>query len=143
MRVLIVDGHSVIFAWEEVRKLHAQRTALAREELVKRLTAYADYSGIHLVVVFDGKGERANEATEPGGIQIFYSGANQTADDIIERLTASYSGRHDITVATDDQLEQETVVAFGAQAISSERLRDLLAEATRDFANDLKKHRSR
>jgi len=141
MRVLIVDGHSVIFAWEDVRKLHARRTALARDEVVKRLTAYADYSGVHVVAVFDGKGAKANEATEPGGIQVFYSGVDQTADDIIERLTARYAGQHEITVATDDLLERQTVSSFGALPVSSERLLEMLAEADRDFVRDLKKHR--
>lgn len=102
MRVLIVDGHSVIFAWPEIRALHARRTALARNALVKALTEYQDNSDVHVVAVFDGKGPRASETTEPGGIQIFYSGANQTADNIIERLVAKYSQRHDITVATSD-----------------------------------------
>src|SRR5437763_6937307 len=85
MRVLIVDGHSVIFAWPEMRKLHDRRMILAREAVVKLLTEYQDVSGVHVVAVFDGKGSRASEETEPGGIQIFYSGADQTADDIIER----------------------------------------------------------
>jgi predicted RNA-binding protein with PIN domain len=52
MRYLIVDGHSVIFAWPELRKLHARRTALARDELVKILTAYQDASGVRVVAVF-------------------------------------------------------------------------------------------
>src|SRR5580698_928802 len=86
MRVLIVDGHSVIFAWPEIRAMHARRTALARDAVIKALTEYQDSSGVHVVAVFDGKGARANEATEPGGIQVFYSGKDQTADDIIERL---------------------------------------------------------
>jgi uncharacterized protein len=34
-RYLIVDGHSVIFAWPELRKLHARRSSLAREALIK------------------------------------------------------------------------------------------------------------
>jgi uncharacterized protein len=90
-RLLIVDGHSIIFAWPELRKLHEKRTMLARDELVKQLTEYHDYSGVHVVAVFDGRGARTNEQTEPAGIQIFYSGSGQTADDIVERLVAKYS----------------------------------------------------
>jgi predicted RNA-binding protein with PIN domain len=80
MRILIVDGHSIIFAWPELRKLHGRRTALARDELVKQLTAYQDASGVRVVAVFDGKGVKSNEATVPGGIQVFYSASGQTAD---------------------------------------------------------------
>jgi predicted RNA-binding protein with PIN domain len=143
MRVLIVDGHSVIFAWPEVRKLHARRTALAREAVTKALTEYQDATGVHVVAVFDGKGERANEATDPGGIQIFYSGANQTADDIIERLVAKYATRHDITVVTSDHLEQMTVNTFGANWISAESLPALLDEGRETLSRELKKIKKR
>ena len=44
-RYLIVDGHSVIFAWPELRKLHARRSSLAREALIKRLRDYQDWTG--------------------------------------------------------------------------------------------------
>lgn len=141
MRVLIVDGHSVIFAWPEMRKLHTRRTALARDAVVKRLTDYQDFSGVHVIAVFDGKGATASETTEPGGIQVFYSGTDQTADDIIERLAASYAHRHEITVATDDHLEQQTVSAFGALAISAEMLSEVLEDSAKDFGRELKKFR--
>jgi predicted RNA-binding protein with PIN domain len=139
MRVLIVEGHSVIFAWPEMRALHAQRTSRARDALIKALTEYQDSSDVHVVAVFDGKGPRANEASDPGGIQVFYSGVDQTADDIIERLVAKYSTRHDITVATSDRLEQMTVNTFGASYISAETLPSLIDEARQSLARELKK----
>ena len=143
MRVLIVDGHSVIFAWPEIRKLHARRTALARVAVFKALTEYQDASGVHVVAVFDGKGARANEVTDPGGIQIFYSGADQTADDIIERLVAKYAARHEITVVTSDHLEQTTVNTFGANYISAENLPALLDEGRQNLDRELKKLKKR
>ena len=138
MRYLIVDGHSVIFAWPELRKLHARRTALAREELVNVLTNYQDASGVHVVAVFDGKGGKANEVTAPGGIQIFYSAAGQTADSIIERLVARYASQHEIMVATSDLMEQQTVTSFGALVVSAEGLRGWIEEAQDDLRRQLK-----
>ncbi|SRR5581483_2954781 len=139
MRILIVDGHSVIFAWPEMRKLHARRNVLARDAVVKLLTEYHDASGTHVVAVFDGKGTKWSEVTEPGGIQVFYSGADQTADEIIERLVAKYGQQNEITVATDDHLEQQTVNSFGASFISSEGLKLLLDNMRTSFARELKK----
>lgn len=138
MRYLLVDGHSAIFAWPELRTLHGRRTGAARDALIKILTEYQDASGVRVVVVFDGKGEAANQDTAPGGIQVFYSAAGQTADGIIERLAAKYAKVHDLTVATDDQLEQQTVSAFGAIAISVENLRAHLNDAQADLARQLK-----
>ena len=53
---LIVDGHSVIFAWPELRDLHARRSSLARDALVRKLRDYQDWTGVRVVVVFDGRG---------------------------------------------------------------------------------------
>ena len=143
MRYLIVDGHSVIFAWPELRRLHRRRTALARGELVRILTEYQDASGVRVVAVFDGKGAETNDDSAPGGIQIFYSSSSQTADEIIERLVARYAAKHEITVATSDLLEQQTVSTFGAVPISAELLREFVDEAGRDLARRLKQHRRR
>ena len=41
-RVLIVDGHSMIFQWPELQKLHARNTAAAREQLTRLLTRHQD-----------------------------------------------------------------------------------------------------
>ncbi len=141
MRYLIVDGHSVIFAWPELRKLHGRRMALARDALVKTLTEYQDASGVRVVAVFDGQGEKASEESAPGGIQVFYSASGQTADSIVERLVARYAPEHEITVATSDHLEQQTVSAFGAVPIAVEVLREFIDEARGDLTRRLKRHR--
>ena len=126
---LLVDGHSIIFAWPELRRLHERRTSLAREALTRQLRDYQDWSGVHVVVVFDGRGTAVSHEAEPGEIQIFYSRVGQTADSIIERLTSKYAERFDLVVATGDYLEQETAGASGAETVSPEGLRDLLLEA--------------
>jgi predicted RNA-binding protein with PIN domain len=126
---LIVDGHSVIFAWPELRELHARRTSLAREALVRQLRDYQDWTGVRTIVVFDGKGTAPNESSEPGEIQVFYSRAGQSADAIVERLASKYGEQFKLLVATNDYLEQETATACGAECISAEGLRGLLDSA--------------
>src|SRR5213592_736497 len=61
-RYLIVDGHSIIFAWPELRRLHARRSSLAREALLKQLRNYQDWTGVRVVIVFDGKGKKSMQA---------------------------------------------------------------------------------
>ena len=141
MRFLIVDGHSVIFAWPELRAMHARSRVTARETLARQLTAYQDASGVRVVAVFDGKSERANQDSEPGGIQIFYSSAGQTADDIVERLVAKYAKKHDLLVATDDSLERQTAISFGADVVSTDNLRHLLADAEGDLTRRIEQRR--
>jgi len=128
-RYLIVDGHSVIFAWPELRKLQGRRSALAREALLKQLRHYQDWTDVRVVIVFDGKGKKIDASSEPGEVQIFYSRTGQSADAIIERLASKYAKQFELMVATSDSLEAETVQACGAEWISPEGLRDLLSRA--------------
>jgi predicted RNA-binding protein with PIN domain len=129
---LIVDGHSIIFAWPELRELHARRTSLAREALIKQLRDYQDWTGVRVVVVFDGKGRKIEATSEPSDVQVFYSRAGQTADAIIERLASKYAKHFEIMVATSDSMEGETVEACGAEWISPEALRGILSSARRN-----------
>ena len=130
-RYLIVDGHSILFAWPELRKLHARRSSLAREALLKQLRDYQDWTGVHVVVVFDGKGKKVDAASDPAEVQVFYSRSGQSADAIIERLASKYAKRYELIVATSDSLEAETVHACGAESISPDGLRGLIADARR------------
>ncbi len=129
MDYLLVDGHSIIFAWPELERLHARRTSLARDALTSRLRDFQDWTGVRVVVVFDGKGTEISATADPGEVQTFYSRAGQTADSVVERLVGKYAGRFRVTVATGDYREQETVSAFGADCISPEGLRGLLQES--------------
>jgi predicted RNA-binding protein with PIN domain len=128
---LIVDGYSVIFAWPELRKLHARRSSLARQALLKRLRDYQDWTGVRVVAVFDGKGKKVDATSDPAEVQVFYSRSGQSADTIIERLASKYAKRFDLTVATSDSMEAETVHACGGEWISPDGLRELLANARR------------
>ena len=128
-RYLIVDGHSVIFGWPELSKLHARRSSLAREALIKQLRDYQDWTGVRVVVVFDGKGRKIEATSDPADVQVFYSRTDQTADAIIERLASKYAKRFELMVATSDSMEGETVEACGAEWISPEALHGILSSA--------------
>ncbi len=141
MRFLLVDAHSVIFACQDLYDLHRRHMEAARERLVQWLTAYQDATGVRVVVVFDGKGAKANQEKLPGGVQVFYSGGKGTADQLIERLVAKYATEHDLTVATNDRLEQQTVITFGGFAISVESLLAQLDGASADVARQIRKLR--
>jgi len=121
-RILLVDGHSVIFAWPDLAEIHRRNTASARENLVRRLTSLQDSSEWEVAVVFDGRGAKASSESQPSGIAVFYSKSGQTADEIIERLAAKYAASCEVTVATDDHMERTTVEALGGMSISTDQL---------------------
>jgi uncharacterized protein len=130
-RYLIVDGHSIIFAWPELRKLHERRSSLAREALIKQLRHYQDWTGVRVVIVFDGKGTKLIASSDPGDLQVIYSQRGQTADAIIERLASKYAERFDLSVATADLREAETVHACGGDWISPDSLHELVQQTHR------------
>jgi predicted RNA-binding protein with PIN domain len=140
---MIVDGHSVIFAWEDLRELHARNAQRARQELVDRLTRYQDVTGTSVVVVFDGRGGRRFEPVLPDPIQVLYSKSGQTADDVIERLAAKYASEHDFCVVTDDSLERQTVISFGASSISTDSLRGRLESSERELQREIQRRNKR
>jgi predicted RNA-binding protein with PIN domain len=132
-RILLVDGHSMVFQWPGLAALHARNTAAARGELVRMLTGLQDFSDWTVAVVFDGRGPKATSDGEKGGVAVFYSKSGQSADSVIERLAAKYSRTHDVTVATEDHAERTTVEAFGCIAIGADRLREEIERAGSDL----------
>lgn len=128
---LIVDGHSVMHAWPELKRMQrsAPRRHLARLELLRRLRTYQDMQGAQVVVVFDGTQPARGEEREPGGLQVIYAEAATTADAIIERLAAKYAGVHPLRVVSADGMVRETILASGADWLSPEMLRGLCEEA--------------
>lgn len=129
-RLLIVDGHSAIFAIEELRVRHrGARRYLARVELVRRVRDLGDHSGWHVVVVFDGaQSERSHQGGAEEGIMVIYSKGTETADTVIERLATRFAAKGDrVRVATNDGMIRTTVTTFGAAAISIAELETWMA----------------
>ncbi len=132
-QVLIVDGHSAIFAWTELRELHDRNPSMARRELIAMLTHYQDAVGGHVVLVFDGKGRKTDrEGGKEGGILVIYSRNGETVDTVIERIVARKSGRMRITVASNDRAELDTVSVFGGECIGLKTLREMVESASSD-----------
>ena len=135
-RVLIVDGHSIIHAWAELKKLHSrgEKRYLAREALLRSMRLLQDMSGQSVVVVFDGNQAKITDEREKGGIQIFYADAGRTADSVIERLAAKYAATYTLRICTADGMIWETITALGASWLSPDDLKYELdrAESEKD-----------
>ncbi|MDF2378511.1 MAG: NYN domain-containing protein [Verrucomicrobiales bacterium] len=140
---LLVDGNNIIHAWPELLEMHRRSRGSAHAELISRLESYRDFSGDQVVVVFDGRGTTTQDERPPGGIQIFYTSAAKTADDVIERLAIKYASKYDITVATNDVPEQDIVVGAGGMAISAEMLKAKLDVADRSMRDWIERNRKR
>lgn len=136
-RLLVVDGHSAIFALDELRELHrGPARHLARIELARRLRDLGDRSGWKVVVVFDGRrGERNFEGGPEDGILIVYSKGTEAADTVVERIAARFSAKGDeVRVASNDRMVLTTALAFGATGMRIEEL-DRWMEGEREIGH--------
>jgi len=142
---LVIDGHSVIFAWPDLRKLHEQNRSAARKALADRLQHLHDTTTWRVTLILDGKlgGTSATGKRKPTDMVISYASADQTADSIIERLVAASGVAGQIVVVTADEAERLTVESLGAATASPAWLRkEMLMEDT-TFAHELDRvHRS-
>src|SRR5437660_3054485 len=106
MRIL-VDGYSLLHNWPALAPGKPRHSAAAREELVHVLTQYRDAIGTPITVIFDGAGAPASTPKVESGpeMEILYSKAGRTADDVIERAAHRLSEFGEVLVVTDDYAE--------------------------------------
>jgi len=139
-RYLVVDGHSVIFAWADLRALHAKNRAAARKVLAERLQHLHDTTLWRVTLILDGKmGTAIANTRKSTDMVIAYATVDQTADSIIERLVAASGVAEQILVITADEAERRVVESLNAAVASPSWLREELEREGASFANDLER----
>jgi uncharacterized protein len=146
---ILVDGYSLLHNWPELAPGAARHSARAREELVHVLTRYHDATGEPVTVFFDGTGARpgAPDSESGGAVEVLFSRAGQTADQMIERAAHRFQARGEVLVVTDDQAERDTVSGFGAAVASGanfiRKVEDALTELRDELRNYNRQERNR
>ena len=124
-QLLIVDGYNMIGAWPELVQLKKQeRLEDARELLLSRLSNYAKYEGLEIIVVFDAQLVPGIQQTyKKYLLTVVFTKEDETADSYIERLAGEKNDRlTQVTVATSDLAEQWMVFSQGALRTSANEL---------------------
>lgn len=142
---ILVDGFSLLHAWPELAPGRARHSAAAREALIQQLTQYHDATGTPVTIFFDGSGapKGTPQTHSTREVEVLYSRAGQTADDMIERAAYRLSQLGEVLVVTNDFAERDTVNSFGGMAQSCENFLRMIGEANRDLTLDLKEHNRR
>ena len=117
---ILVDGYSLLHSWPEIAPGKPRYSAAARDELVHHLTLYRDAVGTPITIVFDGANAdiRLSTVESTPEVEILYSRAGQTADDLIERVAHRMSSFGEVLAVTDDNAERDTVISVGGMASS-------------------------
>ncbi len=112
---ILVDGYSLLHEWPELAPGKPRHSPAAREELINVLTQYHDAIGTPITIIFDGAGSKraADEPESTNAVEILYSRAGQTADQMIERAAHRLSSYGEVLVVTNDSAERDTVQSVG------------------------------
>jgi predicted RNA-binding protein with PIN domain len=142
---ILVDGYSLLHNWPELAPGRARFSAEARDELIRRLTLYQDATGTPITVFFDGSGPAYGkpQAESAGGIEVLYSRAGQTADQLIERSAHRFAPYGEVLAVTDDLAERETVISLGGFASSCWNFIQTLENTLAEQADEIKHHNRR
>ena len=141
---ILVDGYSLLHNWPELAPGKPRHSMAARDELIHLLTRYQDASGTPITVIFDGSGPaRGAKAAQEHGIEVLYSRAGQTADQMIERATHRLSAFGEVLVVTDDFAERDTVLSVGGMVSSCAAFIQTMENAFADLHREIKHHNRR
>ena len=138
---ILVDGYSLLHNWPELAPRQPRHSAAARDALVHILTRYQDANGTPITIFFDGAGAPPNvPKNETAHVEVLFSKAGQTADDMIERATYRFQPYGEVLAVTDDYAERDTVIALGGTATSCDIFINMIEDALSDLTDDLKHH---
>jgi predicted RNA-binding protein with PIN domain len=146
---ILVDGYSLLHNWPELAPQKPRHSAQAREELIRVLTLYRDAIQTPITIVFDGANAPAgiSRPVSTPELEILYSGAGQTADDIIERVAYRIRDFGEPLVVTDDYAERDTVLSMDGLATSClnfiSDVEKVLREQTREIASHNRRERAK
>ncbi len=139
---ILVDGYSLLHSWPELAPGRARHSAAARQELIQRLTLYQDAMGTPITIFFDGAqtsgGARA--VAVPAEVEVLYSRAGETADQMIERATHRFSAYGEVLAVTDDRAERDTVNSLGGLASSCWNFIQTVENSLAEVADQIKHH---
>ena len=125
MSILVIDGYNVIGTWKSLKEMSKKDMGSAREQLVSILASFYPWCWERIIVVFDGQNY---SWISIDGIEVVYTSEKETADTMIEKLSAGLSLQYEVIVATSDSEEYRAAYALGARVISSESLAELIDE---------------
>ena len=142
---ILVDGYSLLHCWTALAPGQPRHSQAAREALVSVLTSYRDACGTPITIVFDGSGPTRNPAEQRSTpeVEVLYSCAGQTADQIIERVAHRLQPYGEPLVVTDDLAERDLVISMGGMASNCDNFIRTVESALEELERDVKNYNLR
>src|SRR3954463_8988980 len=136
---ILVDGYSLLHNWPELAPGRPRHSERARDELIQMLTQYHDATGEPITIFFDGAGAPPNVAKTEStrDVEVLFSRAGQTADDLIERAAHRFQDYGEVLVVTDDFAERDIVGGFGGSVASCANFIRMIGNALGNLEDEL------
>lgn len=139
---ILVDGYSLLHNWPELAPGAPRYSERARDALVEMLAQYQDACSTPVTVFFDGSRARRGKPRNEAGasVEVLFSHAGQTADDLIERAAHRFQAYGEVLVVTDDFAERDVVGGFGGSVASCANFIRMIQNALADLEENLNNH---
>jgi len=139
---ILVDGYSLLHNWPELAPGWPRHSAFAREELIRRLTQYQDFTGTPVTIFFDGSapGPTQSLSQDTREVEVLFSQSGQTADQLIERAAHRFAPYGEVLAVTDDFAERDTVISLGGLASSCWNFIQMVENTLAEQADVIKDH---
>ena len=114
----------------------------ARDALVELLQQYQDACGTPVTVFFDGRGSRKSKPKNQSlnAVEVIFSSAGQTADDLIERAAARFQPYGEVLAVTDDFAIRDVVGGFNGSVASCGNFIAMIQNALASLEEKLNNH---
>jgi predicted RNA-binding protein with PIN domain len=121
MQKIIVDGYNVIHADPQLKRTVGRSLESARRALVRMLRVYLESKSVRVTLVYDGRGGITDVDVElPGRLQVLYSPAGQSADELILDIVGDSANPREYVVVTSDMADiGREVRSMGAVVLPS------------------------
>ncbi|MGO8682398.1 MAG: NYN domain-containing protein [Limisphaerales bacterium] len=139
---ILVDGYSLLHNWPDLAPGQPRHSERARAELIYFLTRYQDVSGEPITIFFDGSGAPPDVPKhEPGpGLEVLFSKAGQTADQMIERAAHRFQPYGEVLVVTDDRAVRNMVSGSGGSVASCANFVRMVEIALTELQDELRQY---
>lgn len=133
--MLIIDGYNLIFAKEQVETSGPSLEQL-RTKLINRLRDYNRPRNEYIILVFDGESGALypERRKEDKNIEVIFSQAGQTADELILNIASTSDYPKAIEVVTSDRELVESVKRLKAKTCTSADFLDRLNKPAKEDA---------
>jgi ribosomal protection tetracycline resistance protein len=138
---ILVDGYSLLHNWLALAPNAPRYSERARDELIHVLEQYHDATGEPITIFFDGAGAPSDAPRDDSRpeVEVLFSRAGQTADQMIERAAHRFQSHGEVLVVTDDNAIRNIVSGFGGSVAGCANFISMVESALTELHDELRR----